>query len=631
MKLGLSLTMVVFATLVLVAAQTLVAAPPTADQALRLAPIQDGIDYAKPAPADVAKCKISVQKAGNQVGWVVEDANGMVLRKFIDTNGDNVVDQWCYYKDGIEVYRDIDSDFNGKADQYRWFNTAGTRWGIDKNEDGKVDSWKAISAEEATAEIVAALAERNADRFALVALSRDEISGLGLGKEKADRLTEKVANLVKDFKALATQQKAVAAGTQWSHFSGGRPGLVPAGTDGSTRDLRVYENVVAIVEAAGKNGQVPIGTLVQVGDTWRAIDLPQVGDNATQTASTGFFFQGSAAPRAGMAAGGPSEETQKLLEEVQELDRQIAQSRTPSDRAKLVTTKADKLETLADQAKDAAERAVWIRQLADMLSAEVQQFAYQDGTKRLAALFEKLQKSDADRDLAAHVKMLKLMADYTAAMAAKNPNWPQIQTEWLKDLESFIKDFPKSADAAEAMLQLAMSSEFNGQEEAAGKWYARIVKDFPDLPPAQKAAGAQKRLDSMGKVIALSGKSPSGSAVDVAKYRGKVVLIHYWATWSQPAKNDLAALGDLLKKYGNGLAIVGVNLDTSAKDLNAFLTSAKVSWPQIWEEGGLDSRPANQLGILTVPTMILIDQQGRVVNRSVQADELEAELKKLIR
>ena len=48
---------------------------------------------------------------------------------------DNNVDQWCYYLDGLEVYRDIDSNFNKNADQYRWFHTAGTRWGVDKDED----------------------------------------------------------------------------------------------------------------------------------------------------------------------------------------------------------------------------------------------------------------------------------------------------------------------------------------------------------------------------------------------------------------------------------------------------------------------------------------------------------------
>ncbi len=47
-------------------------------------------------------------------------ADGSVLRTFADTNGDKKVDLWSYYKFGVEVYRDIDENHNGKADQYRW-------------------------------------------------------------------------------------------------------------------------------------------------------------------------------------------------------------------------------------------------------------------------------------------------------------------------------------------------------------------------------------------------------------------------------------------------------------------------------------------------------------------------------
>ncbi len=84
-------------------------------------------------------------------------------------------------------------------------------------------------------------------------------------------------------------------------------------------------------------------------------------------------------------------------------------------------------------------------------------------------------------------------------------------------------------------------------------------------------------------------------------------------------------------KYGRSLAIIGVSLDHNVKDLNAYLAENPLPWPQIFEEGGLDNRPANALGILTVPTMILVDQQGKVVSRAVSIVDLEAELKKLIR
>ena len=118
----------------------------------------------------------------------------------------------------------------------------------------------------------------------------------------------------------------------------------------------------------------------------------------------------------------------------------------------------------------------------------------------------------------------------------------------------------------------------------------------------------------------------------MATYRGKVVLIQYWASWCEPCKAEMATLKELLTKYGrSGFSIIGVNLDSKREDMADFLGETDIPWAQIYEEGGLDSRPANELGILTLPTMILVDQQGRVVNRSVHVVELERELKGLIR
>ena len=69
---------------------------------------------------------------------------------------------------------------------------------------------------------------------------------------------------------------------------------MPTGTDESTRDLEVYENVVAIVQVGEKNVQVQIGTLVRVGKTWKTIDAPAVGgEGQPEVVARGFFFQSS--------------------------------------------------------------------------------------------------------------------------------------------------------------------------------------------------------------------------------------------------------------------------------------------------------------------------------------------------
>jgi thiol-disulfide isomerase/thioredoxin len=606
-------------------------ATPSAEQALKLAPIQAGVDYDRPSAEEAAKCKIVAKKFDGRVGWIVLSSNGTILRKFVDTNNDNVVDQWSYFKDGLEVYRDIDSTFNGKADQYRWFNTGGSRWALDTNEDGVIDSWKSISAEEVSAEVVAAIATHDADRFARLMLTPAELKSLGLGKSRADSVAEKAQKAVNGFKAMSARQKAVTNNSTWVQFGASRPGIVPVGTDGSTKDLRVYENVTTIVENAGKHTQVQLGTLIQVGDSWRVIDLPEtIEEGQAGGAPSGFFFQASMRrnenestnPEAGDGAS-------KLLADLDALDRESAKASTSEDKSRLSNRRAELVEKIADAAKTPEERGMWLRQLADMISAAVQSGECSDGADRLKSLLEKLQKNDADKALAGYVKFRQLTAEYVLAMQSKKADYSKIQTEWLKTLEKYIDEYPTSADAAEAMLQLAISQEFVGQEDDAKKWYTRIVKEFPDSPPAKKAAGAQTRLDSVGKSIVLNGRSPAGSPVDLASYRGKVVLIQYWATWSAPAKADMATLKELWNKYGQSFTVLGVNLDNDTKDLNAYLSENPLPWQQIYEQGGLDSRPANVLGILTVPTMILVDSQGKVVDRNIAIADVEAAVKKL--
>ncbi len=612
------------------------AATPTVEQALGLSPVQSGVDYDHPAAQDIAKCKIVAKKTNGQVGWIVEGPDGTILRRYVDTNGNNIVDQWSYYKDGVEVYRDIDSNFNGKADQYRWFNTGGTRWGLDPKESGTIESWKTISAEEVTAEVVAALASRDADRFARVVISPSEIKNLGLGKSRSAELVEKVGKLAGSFKQLITRQKTVTPQTAWVQFGAGRPGIVPAGTDESTKDIRVYENVVAIVETAGKNGQVQIGTLIQVGDDWRVIDLPrETAEGQADSPSAGFFFQASMVHRNDSGGGDSSGGNQKLLAELEKLDQGAASAASPEQQAEYTTRRAELLEQIAASSANAEERTLWIRQLTDMLSAAEQMGNYPDGLDRLKTLFEKLSKNETDKDLAAYVKFRLLMAEYWRKMqdpkATTAKIQAEIQSQWLKNLEDFIAEYPTVPDAAEAMLQLAIAQEFAGQDDDAKKWYARAVMEFPETSAGKKALGAQKRLECEGKVLAFSAQGLSGSPVNLANFRGKVTLIQFWSTHSDQAKNDMVAIKELIAKYGRSFAVIGVSLDNNRKELDYYLAQAKLSWVLVFEEGGLDSPPANQLGILTVPSMILVDQQGKVVNRNIQAAEIEAELKKLIK
>ena len=87
---------------------------------------------------------------------------------------------------------------------------------------------------------------------------------------------------------------------------------------------------------------------------------------------------------------------------------------------------------------------------------------------------------------------------------------------------------------------------------------------------------------------------------------------------------QLKALYD--KHHSDGFEIVGVNLDPVKAVVGKYLTQHAVKWPQIHEPGGLESAPARDFGIISLPTMFIVDGEGKVLNRSATLTDLKTTL-----
>ena len=603
-------------------------AQPSVGEALRLKPMQQAVDFDVPDASAAKKCSIDGEEVGDFTAWVVRGASGEPLRQFVDSNADNKVDQWRYFKSGVEVYRDIDGDFNGKADQYRWLGTAGTRWGLDEDEDGNIDRWKQISAEEVTSEVIESIRGRDRSRFESILLSKGELQELGLGKRLNRTLLERSEKALDQFNNAVRAQKLVSPDTRWIDFGGLRPGTIPAGTDGSTRDVTVYENVVAMVETNGKPKQLPVGTLVAVGNGWRVIDLPiAMGDDAAPD----FVFFNAASRRSVEDVGGISEETQQLIKRLEEIDTQLSRATRSADIAKINKSRADTLEKLAMSARRTADRDMWWMQFVDTVGTAAQSGSYPEGTLRLERLLKKLERSSSNRELLSHATFTHMSAEYAEQLQAPDADFGDVQEKWLVRLEAFIGKFSDNDDTAEAMLQLALAKEFAGEEKDANRWYTKIVQDFGQSPLAKKAAGAKRRLESVGKSMKLTGRTIDGKLFDIERLRGNVVLVHYWATWCDPCKRDMEVMAALQKELaGERFEIVGVNLDAEPEQLGRYLQRNRPKWKHLYDEGGLDGKLASEMGVFTLPVMLLVDQRGRVVNRALHGAQMEKEIRRLL-
>jgi thiol-disulfide isomerase/thioredoxin len=602
------------------------AAPPSAADALALKPRQKGIEVAQPTEAEVKQATIKQEKEGGVMALVVRGPSGEVLRAFADSDGNRVVDRWSYYKDGMEVYRELDSDKDTKADEYRWLGGAGSRWGADTNADGVIDTWKVLSAEEATAEVVNAIRDRDTAAFARLLPTKADLEAAGFEGELLTELVTRITAAPAAFAKAAAEQKDIGADARWtSMLTPQAPGTLPAGMSGLTKDVSAYDNVVALVESKQGNGQVFVGSLVKCGDAWRPVDAPQLAGGIGES----FSFLAPRMNVRGGPAGGTgdvAENLKPLLAKLREIEGKMP-SADVAARKGLAAEQIGVLEQLVAAAAD-TDKGFWTNQLVETLAAYVQEGLFPDGIAKLEQIAETVK---GDETASAFISFRLIQAKYSAGMEQPGADGETLQKTWFDDLKTFTETYPKAPESAEALLQLAFRDEFEGRDAEAVERYAAIAANFPDTAQARKATGAVRRLESVGKPLTLGGPTLEGKQVAVESFKGVPVLVHYWSTDCEPCKVDLAQIRELQTKYGpKKFAVVGVALDGDKAKLAKFLQAKPLPWPQLHEPGGLDSRLAEEFGVLALPTMVLVGADGTVLDRNVSINGLEKRLDELI-
>jgi thiol-disulfide isomerase/thioredoxin len=132
------------------------------------------------------------------------------------------------------------------------------------------------------------------------------------------------------------------------------------------------------------------------------------------------------------------------------------------------------------------------------------------------------------------------------------------------------------------------------------------------------------------KPIELRFTAVDGSEVDLAKMRGKVVLIDFWATWCGPCVDEVPRVVEAYKKlHGKGFEIVGVSLDQDKERLLQFTTEKGMTWPQYFDGKGWKNEISSKYGISSIPAMWLIDKKGMLASTSARND-LAAAAEKLL-
>jgi len=189
------------------------------------------------------------------------------------------------------------------------------------------------------------------------------------------------------------------------------------------------------------------------------------------------------------------------------------------------------------------------------------------------------------------------------------------------------------AVARVAMMKAMLYLEVIENTDAGIAELEKLARDFPATKIAARVPemivdirkkAAAEAATAVGQPFApFKETATDGTVIDLAAYKGKIVLVDFWATWCGPCVQELPNVLSAYEKYhAQGFEVIGVSLDKDGAALAAFTKEHKMAWPQIFDGLGWKNKLAQAYGIQSIPATFLLDGEGKIIAKGLRGEAL---------
>lgn len=150
----------------------------------------------------------------------------------------------------------------------------------------------------------------------------------------------------------------------------------------------------------------------------------------------------------------------------------------------------------------------------------------------------------------------------------------------------------------------------------------------------EQARGLLYEIESLSvgqKAPNFRARTVKGDSIALSDYRGKIVLLDFWATWCGPCLPEIPHLKSIQAKHPEKeLQIIGIALEDDPGKLMKFLAEKEMNWPHVLQSGRWKDELSGLFNITGIPQTYIIDRNGTIAAKELRGQELEKEIAKII-
>ena len=202
-------------------------------------------------------------------------------------------------------------------------------------------------------------------------------------------------------------------------------------------------------------------------------------------------------------------------------------------------------------------------------------------------------------------------------------------------IDRLLEQMPAGSRTQQLALGGVISALEAKKSSMLGPYANRFLDKYSKTAP-EAAAQLQQLLKTSASFITglpapdFTMNDPDGKPINLSDFKGKVVLVDFWASWCGPCRRENPNVVRLYNEYrSKGFDILGVSLDRSKEPWLAAIEKDGLTWSHVSDLQGWGNAAAKLYGVSSIPHTVLLDKDGKIIARNLRGEALEAKLKSI--